>query len=56
LHLRNSRNGIWLEEFADGDIDTAGRHFSKDSFNLVVELAWDPRPNSPHRQSTSAAV
>lgn len=45
LHLRNSKSGTWLEEFADGDVDyraVAGylRNFGFQGY-LVVELAWD---------------
>ncbi|MBI3683012.1 MAG: TIM barrel protein [Acidobacteria bacterium] len=46
LHLRNSRQGVWLEELTDGDIDyrlVAGylRNIGFRGY-LVVELAWDP--------------
>lgn len=45
LHLRNSRNGVWLEEFADGDIDyrLVAAHLREQNFRgyLVVELAYD---------------
>lgn len=45
LHLRNSRNGIWLEELADGDIDyrAVAQYLKESGFQgyLVVELAWD---------------
>ncbi len=47
LHLRNSKDGIWLEEFAPGDVDyTQVAAYLKDyGFKgyLVVELAWDPK-------------
>ena len=45
LHLRNSRNGVWLEELADGDVDYApvASYLQKQGFQgyLVVELAWE---------------
>lgn len=45
LHLRNSRNGVWLEEFADGDIDYSqvAAHLRDARYRgyLVVELAYD---------------
>jgi len=45
LHLRNSKNGIWLEELADGDIDyrQVASFLKQQGFqgHLVVELAWD---------------
>lgn len=45
LHLRNSRNGVWLEEFTDGDIDyrPVAAHLREHNFRgyLVVELAYD---------------
>lgn len=45
LHLRNSRNGIWIEEFADGDIDyrEIAAHLRAHQYRgyLVVELAYD---------------
>ena len=46
VHLRNSRNGVWLEELADGDVDYSkvAAHLKKIGYRgwLVVELAWDP--------------
>lgn len=46
LHLRNSHNGVWLEELADGDIDYSqvAAYLQKNGFTgyLVVELAWEP--------------
>lgn len=45
LHLRNSRKGVWLEEFADGDIDyrAIAAHLRQHNYRgyLVVELAYD---------------
>lgn len=45
LHLRNSRNGVWLEEFADGDIDyrAVAAFLRERNYRgyLVVELAYD---------------
>lgn len=45
LHLRNSRNGVWLEEVADGDVDytKVAEYLRKNRFQgwLVVELAWE---------------
>lgn len=45
LHLRNSRNGVWLEEVADGDVDYSkvAEYLRKNRFQgwLVVELAWE---------------
>lgn len=45
LHLRNSRNGVWLEELTDGDIDyqAAARFLKRAGFRgwLIPELAWD---------------
>jgi inosose dehydratase len=45
LHLRNSRNGIWLEELADGDIDyrSVARYLRETGYQgyLTVELAWE---------------
>lgn len=45
MHLRNSREGIWMEELADGEIDyrAVAAHLKKTGFAgwLVVELAWD---------------
>ncbi len=45
LHLRNSRKGVWLEEFGDGDIDyrQVAAYLKKIGFRgyLVVELAYD---------------
>jgi sugar phosphate isomerase/epimerase len=47
LHLRNSKDGIWLEELADGDVDyrQVAAYLKDYGFNgyLVVELAWDPK-------------
>lgn len=45
LHLRNSRGGVWLEEFADGDVDYAAvaRQLQNTGFRgyVFVELAYD---------------
>ncbi|MFN0169149.1 MAG: sugar phosphate isomerase/epimerase family protein [Bryobacteraceae bacterium] len=45
LHLRNSRDKIWLDEFAAGDIDygEVARFLKSIRYRgyLVVELAWD---------------
>jgi sugar phosphate isomerase/epimerase len=47
LHLRNSRNGVWLEDLSDGDIDyrAVAAELRKSAFRgwLVVELALDPQ-------------
>jgi sugar phosphate isomerase/epimerase len=46
IHLRNSANGIWLEEVAAGDVDYAAvaSELKKLRYKgwLTVELAWDP--------------
>jgi len=45
LHVRNSRGGVWTEEFGDGDIDyrPVAQHLRDAGFTgyLSVELAWD---------------
>jgi inosose dehydratase len=45
LHLRNSKDGVWLEELADGDIDyrEVARYLKEIGYRgwLTVELAWD---------------
>ena len=45
LHLRNSHQGVWAEDFGPGDIDYQGvaDYLRKISFNgyLVVELAYE---------------
>ncbi len=45
LHVRNSRGGVWTEEFGDGDIDyrAVAQHLRTSGFTgyLSVELAWD---------------
>jgi inosose dehydratase len=45
LHLRNSKNGVWTEDFGDGDIDyrPIAEHLKSIGYKgyLVVELAWD---------------
>lgn len=47
VHLRNSANGIWLEELTDGDVDYKGvaAELKKLRYTgwLTVELAWDPQ-------------
>lgn len=47
LHLRNSRDGVWLEEVADGEVDYAkvAAYLRNQAFRgwLVVELAWEPK-------------
>jgi inosose dehydratase len=47
VHLRNSANGIWLEELADGDVDykAVAAELKKLRYKgwLTVELAWDPQ-------------
>jgi inosose dehydratase len=52
LHLRNSRNGVWLEELADGDIDLERiARFLKQMFYdglLVVELVYDKGTKRVH--------
>lgn len=44
LHLRNSRDGIWTEDFGDGDIDyqAVAEHLKQIGFQglLIVELAY----------------
>jgi inosose dehydratase len=45
MHLRNSVNGVWTEDFGDGDIDYRAvaaylRSIGFDGY-LSVELAWD---------------
>jgi inosose dehydratase len=46
LHLRNSRNGVWLEELTDGDVDyhRVAAYLKRVGFRgwLIPELAWDP--------------
>ena len=45
MHLRNSRNKIWTEELADGDVDyrAVARYLKQVGFRgwLIPELAWD---------------
>jgi inosose dehydratase len=47
VHLRNSKDGVWLEELADGDIDYRAVASELKSIGyrgwLTVELAWDPK-------------
>jgi len=52
VHLRNSVGGIWLEEFADGDVDykAVAAELKKLRYKswLTVELAWDPTTKRTH--------
>jgi len=45
LHLRNSRAGVWMEDFNDGDVDyhKVAEHLRETGYNgyLVVELAYE---------------
>lgn len=45
LHLRNSKDGVWTEDFGDGDLDyrPIAEHLKSIGYKgyLVVELAWD---------------
>lgn len=45
LHVRNSKGGVWTEEFGDGDIDyrAVAQELRRAGFTgyLSVELAWD---------------
>lgn len=45
VHLRNSHNGVWDEEFGDGDIDyrAVAAHLKQIGYRgyLTVELAWE---------------
>ena len=45
VHLRNSKDGVWLEDFGDGEIDykPIAEHLKSIGYKgyLVVELAWD---------------
>ncbi len=47
VHLRNSLNGVWLEEFTDGDVDygAVAGELQKLRYKgwLTVELAWDAK-------------
>lgn len=47
LHLRNSKNGVWLEDLADGEVDyrAVAAELRKNAFRgwLVVELALEPQ-------------
>ncbi len=47
VHLRNSVNGTWLEEFSAGDVDysAVAAELKKQHYQgwLTVELAWDPQ-------------
>lgn len=50
VHVRNSTNGIWMEDVGDGDVDykavAAALKKLKYKGWLTVELAWDP--TTPH--------
>ncbi|MBI1940563.1 MAG: TIM barrel protein [Acidobacteria bacterium] len=45
VHLRNSRDGVWMEDFGDGDIDyrKVAEYLREMKYNgyLVVELAYE---------------
>jgi inosose dehydratase len=45
VHVRNSKNKIWTEDFGDGDVDyrAVAAHLKASNFKglIVVELAWD---------------
>jgi inosose dehydratase len=47
VHLRNSKDGVWLEELADGDVDYGAVASELKSIGyrdwLTVELAWDAK-------------
>jgi inosose dehydratase len=47
VHLRNSKDGVWLEELADGDLDykAVAVELKRSDYRgwLTVELAWDPK-------------
>jgi inosose dehydratase len=47
VHLRNSKDGVWLEELADGDLDyrAIAAELKQTGYGgwLTVELAWDPK-------------
>ena len=47
VHLRNSKDGVWLEELADGEVDyrAVAAHLKQIDYRgwLTVELAWDPK-------------
>ena len=47
VHLRNSKDSVWLEELADGDLDygAVAAELKKNNYRgwLTVELAWDPK-------------
>jgi inosose dehydratase len=47
VHLRNSKDGVWLEELTDGDLDyrAVAAQLKKIGYRgwLTVELAWDPK-------------
>lgn len=46
VHLRNSKDGIWLEDLADGDVNyhDVATYLKSIGYRgyLTVELAWDP--------------
>ena len=45
LHLRNSKGGVWMEDFNDGDVDyhKVAEYLKETGYNgyLVVELAYE---------------
>ena len=45
LHLRSARNGVWMEEFGDGDVDyrEVAAYLRQTGFtgDLYVELAYE---------------
>jgi len=45
LHVRNSKGGVWMEDFGDGDIDYAkvAAYLKEISYAgyLIVELAYE---------------
>jgi sugar phosphate isomerase/epimerase len=47
LHLRNSKAGVWMEDFGDGELDynTVAAFLKQNGFKgyLVVELAYDKK-------------
>ncbi len=47
VHLRNSKDGVWLEELADGDLDyrAIAAILKQNDYKgwLTVELAWDAK-------------
>jgi sugar phosphate isomerase/epimerase len=49
LHLRSARNGVWMEELGDGDIDyrQVAAYMKEIGYQgyLVVELAYEKQTN-----------